>query len=316
MTETPVGCRDLAWCTPANLPNEILAFDSCIEGGLPVGMAGKLGALDLTLSTDGHRTRLERHYQRAPLYIYRPLYLDLGRPDMAFIFMQQSGEGLVQGDRNRIDICCRPGSAAHITTQAATKIFAAPQNFTSQIINLRAEEAAILEYLPDPTVPFRASRSFQRTRLTAHPESTVILGEIVLPGRVARREKHLYDFYWAETEVQTDNGDLLFSDVLRLNPVADTHPTSMALFGEYDVVGALYIITMATKPSSLVGLLRAALADCPDVLAGVSELPNACGVTVRLLGPTSLSVQAALTTAWTAARLELLGAPPPNLRKG
>jgi urease accessory protein len=316
MTKTPVRCRDLAWCSPANLPNEILAFDTCLEGGLPVGTPGKLGALDLTLSTDGHRTRLERHYQRAPLYIYRPLYLDPAQPDMAFIFLQQSGDGLVQGDRNRIDISCRPGSATHITTQAATKIFAARQNFTSQIINLRADESTILEYLPDPAVPFRASRFFQRTRLTAHPESTVIMGDTVLPGRVARGEKHLYDFYWAETEVQTDTGDPLFSDVLRLNPATDAHPGSIVLLGEYDVIAALFIITRRSKPAHLVELLRAALADCPDVLAGVSELPNACGVGLRLLGPSSLTVQAALRAAWTAARLELLGAPPPNLRKG
>jgi urease accessory protein len=76
--------------------------------------------------------------------MYRPVYLDPARPDMAFIFMQQSGDGLVQGDRNRIDISCCPGSAAHITTQAATKIFAARQNFTSQIINLRAGKETIL----------------------------------------------------------------------------------------------------------------------------------------------------------------------------
>jgi urease accessory protein len=316
MTESPVRHRDLAWCSPADLPREILAFDSCIQGGLPVGAPGKLGVLDLTLSTDGRQTRLERHYQRAPLYIYRPVYLDPARPDMAFIFMQQSGDGFVQGDRNRIDISCGPGSATHITTQAATKIFAARQNFASQIVNLRADQGTILEYLPDPAIPFRGSRFFQRTRVTAHPESTIILGETLLPGRVAHGEKHLYDLYWAETEVQSDTGDLLFNDVLRLYRANDAHPNSTALLSEYDVIAALYIITKRMSPKNLVELLRSALAGCPQVLAGVSDLPNACGAGLRLLGATSLTVQAALMSAWTAARLELLGGPPPNLRKG
>ena len=53
-----------------------------------------------------------------------------------------------------------------------------------------------------------------------------------------------------------------------------------------------------------------------DVLAGVSELPNGCGVSVRLLGRTSKTVRAALTTSWQAVRLALLDAPTPNLRKG
>jgi urease accessory protein len=52
------------------------------------------------------------------------------------------------------------------------------------------------------------------------------------------------------------------------------------------------------------------------VLSGVGELPNGCGVSVKLLGPTSKAVRAAVHTAWNAARLELLGVPAPNLRKG
>ena len=53
-----------------------------------------------------------------------------------------------------------------------------------------------------------------------------------------------------------------------------------------------------------------------EVLAGASELPNGCGASVRLLGSTSKSVRAALTSAWNAARLALLDAPAPDRRKG
>jgi len=52
------------------------------------------------------------------------------------------------------------------------------------------------------------------------------------------------------------------------------------------------------------------------VLAGVSELPNGCGVSARILGRTSRSVRTALTSAWNAVRLAVLGAPAPDLRKG
>jgi urease accessory protein len=50
---------------------------------------------------------------------------------MAYVFVLQSGDGLVQGDRYRVDIDCAPGAAAQITTQAATNVFAARQNRTS-----------------------------------------------------------------------------------------------------------------------------------------------------------------------------------------
>jgi urease accessory protein len=315
-----IGARqvrdDPAWYTPADLPAELLAFDSSVQDGLAVGSPGKVGLLDLLLAPCGGVTRVQRLYQRGPLHIYRPVHLDPCRPDMAFIYMLQSGDGLVQGDRYRIDVDCAPGSAAHLTTLAATNVFAARQNFATQLVNLRAAAGSVLEYLPDPLVPFRGSRLFARTCVTANADSIVILGEILLPGRVAHGEAHVYDLYWSETEVRRPDGRLLFADVLRLRPEDGRDPRSMVLLGPYDVVATLYVITTRVAAASLVAELRSAVAACAGVVAGISELPNDGGAAVRILGPTSMAVRAAMRTAWNAARVALLGAPSPNLRKG
>jgi urease accessory protein len=316
MTQSAMLREDPAWYTPASLPDEVLAFDDGLRATLDVGAAGKVGLLDLALSRHGGVTRVRRHYQRAPLHLYRPVYLDAGRPDMAFLFLQQFGDGLVQGDRYRVDVDCGPGSATHITTQAATNVFGARQNFASQLVRLRVAGGAVLEYLPDPVVPFRGSRLFQRTCVTVDPEATVMLGETLLPGRVACDEAHVYDLYWSETEVRRPDETLLFADVLRLSPSAGESPRSIGRLGTHDVIAALYVISMQADPADMVAVLRTALTDCPEVLPGVSELPNGCGVAVKLLGSTSKAVRAALRTAWNAARLELLGAPAPDLRKG
>jgi urease accessory protein len=165
-------------------------------------------------------------------------------------------------------------------------------------------------------VPYRGSRLFQRTSITADPNATVILGETLLPGRVAHGEAHVYDLFWAETEVSRPDGTLLFSDVLRFSPMDGESPKSAGLLGTYDVVATLYVITRQVDPLAMVALLRSALATCPDVAAGLSELPNGCGTAVRVLGPTSKAVQYASIAAWNAARLEVLRVPAPNLRKG
>ncbi len=243
--------------------------------------AGRVGLLDLRLVPCGGVTRVQRQYQRAPLYIYRPIYLDAGRPDMAFVFVLQSGDGLVQGDRYRVDIDCAPGAAAHITTQAATNVFAARQNFATQLVNLRAQAGAVLEYLPDPVVPFRGSRLLQRISLTADRESTVILGETLLPGRVAHGEAHVYDLYCSETEVCRSDGVLPFSDVLRLGSADDRHAKSIGLLGEYDVVATLYVISRRTdpiaivagcgRPSSPAPMCWAASANCPTAAVSPSD---------------------------------------------
>jgi urease accessory protein len=165
-------------------------------------------------------------------------------------------------------------------------------------------------------VPFRGARLFQRTSVTADPEATVILGETLLPGRVAHGEAHVYDLYWAETEVRRPDETLLFADVLRLKPGRGERVTSIGVLGPYDVTATLYVIAGQPEPARMVTLLRETLTGCREVLIGVSELPNRAGVAVRLLGPTSKAVQATLRTVWNAARLELIGAPAPNLRKG
>ena len=316
MTTMDVPSPNHPWCEPARLPDDLLAFDQEIEGSLPVGAPGKVGALTLTLSSDGPRTRVERQFQRAPLHVYRPVYLDRGRPGMAFIYLQQFGDGFVQGDRHHVDIRCGPGSEVHVTTQAATKIFSAPQNIASQVVNLYADDGAFLEYLPDPVVPFRGSRFFQRTILAAHPGSTVILGETLLPGRIAYGERHVYDLFWSETEVQDQTGEILFKDLLRLQPEAGESPHSLAVLGPYDVIASFYVITRRTSPATMTEVLRSAVADCPEVLCGISRLPNDSGVGVRILGSTSMAVKAATNRVWSAARFQLLGAPVPDLRKG
>src|SRR5918992_1218444 len=278
--------------TNSPLPDEVIALDESLNGALDVGAAGKVGLLDLALSRHGGVTRVRRHYQRAPLHLYRPIYLDDGRPDMAFLFLQQSGDGLVQGDRYRVDIDCGPGSATHVTTQAATNVFGARQNFATQLVNLRVGAGAGLEYMPDPVVPVRGSRLFQRTCVTVDPEATAIFGETLLPGRVAHEEAHVYDLYWGETEARRPDETLLFADVLRFNPGGGESPSPIALLGPYDVIAALYVVSRQTDPPDMVAVLRRALTACRDVLVGVSELPNGCGAVVKLLGPSSKTVQA------------------------
>ncbi|MEE1928792.1 urease accessory protein UreD [Streptomyces sp. TRM 70351] len=280
-----------------------------------VGRTGKTGLLELDLAPVAGATRVVGQYHQAPLYIYQPIYLDSYRPDMAFVYLQQSGDGLVQGDRYRIDIRAAAGAAVHLTTQTATKIYGMHANLATQLVHLDAGPDAVLEYLPDPLIPFRGSRFFSRTCLTVDPRATVVLGEILLPGRVAFGESHDYDLYWSEIRVREASGKPLFRDVLNLVP-ATTSPTSPGRLGPHHVHATLHVLARRECLSVLCAAVDSALGAHPGVLAGASELPGACGITVRFLGPTSATVAAALGAAWNAVRLRLIGAPAPDLRKG
>jgi urease accessory protein len=277
---------------------------------------GKDGVLELELERSGGVTRVARQFHRAPLHMYRPIHLDAGRPDMAFLFIQQSGDGLVDGDRYRIDIRCAPRTAVHVTTQAATNVYAARESEVIQVVDLRAEEEAVVEYLPDPLLPFRGARLSQRTCVTADPTATVILGDTLLPGRFARGEVHEYDLIRSETEVHRPDGTLQFADVQELGPGRGEDVRSPAALGDHNVVATLHIVTPRMPAADLVGVLREALAARTEVMAGASELPNGCGAMVRILGMTSAGSRRTMRAVWNAARLELLGVPAPDLRKG
>jgi urease accessory protein len=305
---------DPDWYTPAGLPFELQAFDTPVAT-LAVGSAGKVGVLDLTLAPVAGATRIVRQFQKLPLYLFHPIYVDPGRPDMAFLYLFQSGDGPVQGDRCRLDVVCAPGAAVHVTTQAATKIYRMVDNFATQIVNLNVGAGAFLEYLPDPVIPFRDARFYQRLHLTVDATASAILGETLLPGRVAHGEAHAYTLYYTDLEVSTPSGALLFADRIVLEPAAS--PTqSPGRLGPYDVLATLYVVSRQVPPPDLVAALRAALAPEDSVLAGVSELPNGCGAAVRLLGPTSRAVKRAVDLAWNSARLMLIGVPAPDRRKG
>lgn len=304
---------DPDWYTPPDLPAEMRPFDMSL-GHLGVGCPGKVGVLDLTFAPVHSATRVVRQFQQLPLYFFHPLYIDRQWPSMAFVYTLQAGEGIVQGDRYRLDLDCEPGAAVHFTTQAATKIYRMDGNFASQIINLRAGAGAFVEYLPDPVLPFRGSRFYQRMLITVDPEANVIVGEMLLPGRVARGESHAYALYYTDTEVRRSDGSLLFADKLKLEPRADW-PRTPGLLGSYDVLASLYVITRQSSPSALVDRLYRCLAPQEDVLAGISELPNGCGAVMRLLGRNSAAVTAAMRLAWNEARLALVGLPAPDLRK-
>ena len=56
------------------------------------------------------------------------------------------------------------------------------------------------------------------------------------------------------------------------------------MVGSHDFIVTLCIMTEQVNSATTVALLPSSPTGRPDVLAGVSQLPDGCGVAVRLLG--------------------------------
>jgi urease accessory protein len=305
--------EDPARILPVPLPREFDRYDSPVTL-LGAGRPGKLGLMELSFERQGDLTRMVRHYYRSPLQMFQPMYYDPHRPDMPVIVLLQNGGGMLQGDRYRIDIECGPNAAVHITTQSAGKFYKCEENFITQVIEIVARADSLVEFLPDMTIPYRDSRFFQHIALHLDPAATVILGDVLAPGRTAHGEHHDYTLFHAQLEAFDLDRNLLVSDRIALEPQRYS-TKSPAILGDFDALGILYVFSRKLPLPELVARVRCALDADDQTVSGVSELPNGAGISVRILGSSAHAVDRARTVAWDAARLALIGAPAPNLRK-
>jgi urease accessory protein len=132
--------------------------------------------------------------------------------------------GVLAGDRLMLDIDLAPGSAAQVTTTGATRLYrhrpSSPDS--EQHTSIRVGEGALLEYLPDPLIPFAASRHHQRTRISLADGAKLFWWETVAPGRQAMGETFAFDSLRIETDVRTGRRPLLLENML-LHP--GEHPS-------------------------------------------------------------------------------------------
>ncbi|MEW2295855.1 urease accessory protein UreD [Streptomyces sp. NPDC006743] len=281
---------------------------------LAAGRPGKVGLLELRYARVGERTELVHRYQKSPLQIMRPLYVDPLRPDMPFTYLMSTGGGIVQADRNRIDIDCGPDTAVHLTTQAATKLHRVEFDHATQVVHLTAGAGSYVEYLPDPLIPYRDARFYQQTRVSADPTATVLLGETIAAGRLARGERHAYRMLFSDLEITRPDGDLLVLDTVRLDPQEPGSVTGPAVFGGHDLMATLFVLTPLAAAGEVADTLHEALRTAGQAF-GVSVLPDDCGAWVRVMGSDPPAVARALRAAWDAVRRLLIGVPAPDLRK-
>ncbi|MEL5955067.1 urease accessory protein UreD [Streptomyces sp. CLV115] len=298
------------------VPPEVAALAS-VPDTLGPGSPAKVGILDLAFAVRGGRTELVERYQKTPLQIMRPLWIDPAAPGMSYVYLMATGGGIAQADRYRMDFRCGPGTEVHLTTQAATKVFRMEHDYASQRVHITADEGAYVEYLPDPLIPFKDSRFYQRTEVTVAPGATVVVGDTLTAGRLAHGERHDYRVLATDLHIARPDGTLLAIDTLRLAPGAGPGGNGVVgpgVFAGHDHVASLFVVTDRAPATEIADTLHEALAGL-GVLYGVSVLPRDCGAWLRLLDDSPVGVAEAHNTAWDAVRRLLTGHPAPALRK-
>jgi len=284
------------------------AFESYAAETIPqsgVGAPGKDGELELAFAATDAGTRLVHDFARVPFHVTGELDND-PHPDGVVVYVQSPSGGVVQGDRRTVTVEVRADGVAHVGTGGATRIQSMGRNYAATTTRLSVGVGGHLDYVPKPTILHADARYHSRCTLSLEENATAIVGDVVVPGRLARDEWFDFDRYYTELECCGPNG-VLFTDATHHCP-GDV-PDGPGELGEYAVYGTLYALVPEVDADRLHRLARDATGG--DTQAGATRLPNDAGALVRAVSERTESVTDALHAAWRGARQTAVGASLP-----
>lgn len=273
---------------------------------LPPPRVGRDGALGLRFERRGSTTVLAGCRYRLPLQVLAPLSLEEGA---AVVSLLNPTGGVLGGDRLSIEIEVGPGAHACLTTPSATKVYRTDGAPALQDVTMRLAAGAIMEWVPDHTIPFPGSAFVQTVSVELHEGARLILVDAWASGRVARGEAWGFALLDSTLSVRDAEG-LLLHDRLRLAGPGGWDGLGLA-------EGHPYFATVLVIGDGLEGFDAAvvdALGPAAGARIGVAPLARP-GALARCLARSAPALTDAIDLIWSAARRRLLGAPPLALRK-
>ena len=123
----------------------------------------------------------------------------------SLVHLHNVSGGMLGGDRLSLKIGVGSGASALVTTSGATRIYRNREGSpaSEQHVQIDVGENALLEYLPDPLIPFAGSRHLQRTSVLLGAGATLFWWETLAPGRQAMGETFAFDSLRIETSVRS-----------------------------------------------------------------------------------------------------------------
>ena len=284
-----------------------------IHGAGPTASIGRAGKLTVDYVNDGTRTVFARTNARTPWHLLPPIYLD--ESGAAYTLLLNPSGGLVGGDHLSIDM--RLGSEAHvlISTPSANRVYRSSKDDSVQDIEIRLGPGAVLEWVPEATIPFAGSRFHQSIHVTLGQGATLLLWDAIAAGRIACGERWAFTSLTNDIRITTASGSSLIE---RYDLSSATEPGCVGLASEWDYVASLFMVGEEVG-DDLWSRLENELAEILDrhpglVLGGVSR-PEISGLAVKLVARSAPDLAATCDALWTAIRRTLWGLPPVALRK-
>lgn len=284
-----------------------------VPGQFDTELVGRVGDLKLEYVKRDHQTIVSHSYFTTPWKFLPPIYLD--DTGAAYTLLVNPSGGLVGGDRLSIDLKLEQNAHVLISAPSANRVYRSEAKRSEQIIDITLGPGAILEWLPEHTIPFAGSRFRQTLHATLAPGATIVLWDAIASGRIARGERWAFTDLENEIQIMTASGGALVERYL-LDPATDLGGVGLA--GEWDYVASLYVINDEVSSevwNRLESNVAAIFEKYPGHVLGGASMPAVPGVAIKLLTRTAPYLTEILDALWATVRQALWHLPPVSLRK-
>lgn len=254
--------------------------------------------------------------QQPPLQVIRAFQTTDGA---ALVHLHNLSGGVLGGDQLELKVDVGPHAQAQVTSTGATRLYRQRADLppAEQLTEIHVAEGGLLEYLPDPLIPFAGACYHQKTHIQLEPGAGLFWWETIAPGREARGESFEYDRLQIQLDLIAASRPVALERV-RLEP--KLRPlNSVSRLGPYRYVTSFYICRPGLEGAEWLKLeatlleLAQGISHPGEVVWGVSTLP-AHGLIVRGLSQAHPEIAAGLPLFWQQAKQALYGrsAVPPR----
>jgi urease accessory protein len=273
---------------------------------------GRTGELVLDYIWQNSKTILTHSTSRSPWHFFPPMALD--ETGAAYTLLVNPSGGLVAGDHLSLRASLGPRSHVIFSTPSANRVYRSLAEPSRQEIQLTVGAGAILEWVPELTIPFLGSRFSQTVHVALESGGTLIFWDALAAGRIASGERWKFTSFDNEIRVKTSSG----ASVLERYRLISGERYGSGLAEPWDYVASLFILSEAVEEEVWKRLEERILPILEDrqgrVLGGVSE-PAVRGRIVKLMAKSAPDLNAVFESIWAAARALLWGLPFPALRR-
>ena len=223
--------------------------------------------------------------------------------------------GIFGGDRLSLRARLERGAEAMITTSGATRVYrprdAAPEAVLECEFSLA--DKSLLEYLPDPLIPFTGARLVQRTVFSLQAGAVLLCWDVIAPGRVAAGEVFGYERMRIATDIRVCGKPILCERLL-LEPRC-FRPSAPGVLGRCQYMVTFIAVCAgagAAEVRELEGKMAKVAAEAESETGTSAELWASTelaehGVMVRGAVGSPLRIQQRLHSFWSTARQHICG---------